>query len=342
MQIFSFTSLLRDITIIIHYYSRLRKEQWCLKCNKVALKSCISSSDHATFIMGPKSPQFCRQLQILKDENENQMAAVINKRKEAKQYYDELSKSLETVQDTVKKLNEENDLHLAEMVSLLESSGTDILKDESAVSLSKKLKESSLLLKKELKEMQNFDDHLKNTTITVHLNHREKGDLPSIVIPPISDGNPTSKSLLLASHLLLSEPPTSTPEENVTVAANSSTSNSNNKKGSGFCGLGGDVFNTYLSETSNGLLAHPGIDFTKSVFVMRFSQWGRTLGVIQIQPNFDFCRNFGHALGQFSLTSPKQFEAKIEKVPYCCFSPLKMNLILIIIIFRPIRVLLPL
>ncbi len=260
--------------------------------------------------MGPKSPQFCHKLQTLKDENENQMVAVFNKRKEAKQYYDELTKSLETVQDTVKKLNEENDLHLAEMVSLLESSGTNIPKDESALSLSKKLQESSLLLKEELKVAQNLDDHLKNTTITVQLNHREKGDLPNIIIPPISDGNPVSKSLLLASHLLLSESSTAEPEEN---AANISAS-SNDEEGSGFFGLGGDVFTTYLNETSTGLMAAPGIDFTKSFFVMSFSQRGRTLGSIQLQPNFHFCRNFGHALGQFSLASPKQFEAKIEKV----------------------------
>lgn len=260
--------------------------------------------------MGPKSAQFCRQLQTLKDENENQMAAVINKRKEAKQYYDDLFKSLETVQDTVKKLNEENDLHLAEMVSLLETSGTDISKDESALSLSKKLEESALLLKQELKEMQDSDDHLKRTTITVQLNHREKGELPNIVIPPISDGNSISKSLLLASHLLLSEPSISAaPEQDLEVE-----NSSNNEERSGFLGMGGDVFTTYLNETSSGLLVGPGIDFTKSVFVMSFTQNGRALGAIQVQPNFHFCRNFGHALGQFSLTSPKQFEAKIEKV----------------------------
>jgi len=197
--------------------------------------------------MGPKSPQFCHKLQTLKDENENQMVAVFNKRKEAKQYYDELTKSLETVQDTVKKLNEENDLHLAEMVSLLESSGTDISKDESALSLSKKLQESSQLLKQELKKMQDFDDHLKTTTITVQLNHREKGGLPNIVIPPISDGISISRSLLLASHLLLSEPSTAAPEQDL-EAENSS----NDEERSGFLGMGGDVFTTYLNETSQG------------------------------------------------------------------------------------------
>jgi len=67
-------------------------------------------------------------------------------------------------------------------------------------------------------------------------------------------------------------------------------------------------------ETSSGLMVGPGIDFNRSVFVMSFSQCGRTLGSIQMQPNFHFCRNFGHALGRFTLASPKKFEAKIEKV----------------------------
>ncbi len=266
--------------------------------------------------MGSKSPQFCRQLQIQKEENQNEMAAAINKRKEAKQYYQNLSKSLENVQDTVKRMDEENDLHLAEMISLLESSGMDIPEDETAVSLAKKLQDSSLILKQELKDTPDLDDHLKNTTITVQLNHREIGYLPDIIIPPISEGTSISKYFLLASHLLLSSLNRSSNDETSSYYSSfNSQSGSHSSQSSYDSPIDSDVeedepqslFDVFDLSTSGR------IDFRASEFVMNFSQRGRVLGSIQLRPDSNFSRNFGHNLGRFGWTSPRDFEAKINK-----------------------------
>jgi len=299
--------------------------------------------------MGSKSPQFCRDLGALKDEVEEQTATVINKRKEGKLYFEELYKSLRNVEDVVKKLDEENDLHLAEMVSLLESSGTCISEYESAVSLSRKLKDSSRLLKEELKSMQDLDDrfltHLKNTTITVHLNHGEMGDLPDIVIPP----NPTSQSFLLASHLLLSSlkmdqiiPPSNDPQPPIIIDNNLPLQISNEQQsntvdiiaevrpnlGLGNVGMiiaapdiprlfpnGYDTSaNTFPPEYYNYTRnPHGGIDFLNSVFSMRFSQRGRLLGNILFRPDPTFFREFAHTLGRYCLSTPKRFEVKFVK-----------------------------
>jgi len=160
--------------------------------------------------MGSKSSEFCHNLQELKDTMKNQMALLITKRKGAKKYFNQLSNSVNHVEDSIQKLEEENDLHLAEMVSLLESSETDMPKDESASSLFRKLQESVQLLKDEFKDVEDIEerylDNLKNTTITVHFKHKEKGDLPPVTIPPLLDhqDDENKKSLILASHILLS------------------------------------------------------------------------------------------------------------------------------------------
>lgn len=54
------------------------------------------------------------------DSNENLLNRMLLKRKEFKNHLIQLGKSLQVVENMIKRQNEENELHLSEMVSLLE------------------------------------------------------------------------------------------------------------------------------------------------------------------------------------------------------------------------------
>lgn len=85
--------------------------------------------------MGSSTPQSMLELQNLKNANETNMAEVIEKRRETKSYLSGLVKALKAVENGIKLLEEENDLHLVEMISLLESGS--VTQNESAQSFAK-------------------------------------------------------------------------------------------------------------------------------------------------------------------------------------------------------------
>jgi hypothetical protein len=68
---------------------------------------------------------------IKSDAGINQLATAIDKQKEAQKQLGAVMKSIQAAEEEVKKLQEENDLKLTQMVSAMEVKGNFVLKDSS-------------------------------------------------------------------------------------------------------------------------------------------------------------------------------------------------------------------
>ena len=120
---------------------------WCLKCKKEASSSCLNH--HSTFAMGSKSADFCVHLQKSLELNVAQLGSIVEKRDHTRSYLDKVSNALKLIGEAIRRLEDENGIRFAQMASLLESYGT-INADETAQSLSSKLKETTDMIKDEL------------------------------------------------------------------------------------------------------------------------------------------------------------------------------------------------
>lgn len=94
------------------------------------------------------------------DTNQSQLKKIIEKRKEAKSNYGLVFVALKVVEDSVKKLEEENDLIFAKMESLLESVEKNLIirEDENAQSLAKKVQECTQTIEKEQADFQRLEE----------------------------------------------------------------------------------------------------------------------------------------------------------------------------------------
>lgn len=195
--------------------SPLVKKRWCLKCRKDSSDLCSSLSGHDAILAS--SSEFCSEMLKSKDNNETQMATIIEDRREAKSYLTRILDSLKIVEDEIKQLEEDNDDHLVKMISLLEDAGTTAsAKDETAESFSERVNQCTELIKQELEAVKRFKDsyldRMKNTTIFVQFKDQEGKALP-YGFPPFDTGfSPAGragqqimpKNLEVASHILLS------------------------------------------------------------------------------------------------------------------------------------------
>lgn len=194
------------------------KKKWCLKCRKEASNSCSSSSGHGTVLMETFSSRNCLDLLKSKDDNETKMTTIIKKRRDAKNYLNQVYNSLKVVEDEIKRLEEDNDEHLVKTISLLEDAGSVIVEGETAMSFSERVTECTNIIEQELEEVKRFQesylDHKKITKMFVQFKDAEGKVLPNAGFPLFDTGfSPTSdrgvkneqpKQLMAASHILLS------------------------------------------------------------------------------------------------------------------------------------------
>lgn len=122
--------------------------------------------DHSTILMESSPPGECRDLQKKMSANAGHLMNIIQKRKDAKYGFQQLSTALKDALREIEKENDDNEFRLDRIISRLEGAGLNIDSDETVQSLLDKVKESSELIKDELVDLQqleeNYLDHLKN------------------------------------------------------------------------------------------------------------------------------------------------------------------------------------
>jgi len=94
------------------------------------------------------------------DNNESQLKKIIEKRIEAKSNYSLFFVALKVVDDALKKLEEENDFHIVEMVSLLESFENNLVirEGENAQSLEIMVQECAQAINKDFSNFQRLEE----------------------------------------------------------------------------------------------------------------------------------------------------------------------------------------
>ena len=170
---------------------------------------------HNTFSMGSKSAEFCLHLWQSKDLDKAQISSIIEKRKEARAYLNEVSNAHKLVGEAIRRLEDENNVHFTQMNSLLESCSATIEENETAQSLSLKQQETRELIKEELKDVQVLEktylQHIKGKTKITFACLREGVKVPCKI--PLyeqeADANDQDqmnqrKMLKAATHVLLS------------------------------------------------------------------------------------------------------------------------------------------
>jgi len=163
--------------------------------------------------MDSKSAEFCKKVDRTNSFNEKILATVINRRNDIKTYLEEVSHAHKIVGDRIRTLEEENNLHIAQMMSLSEQGPA---KEETAVSLFKKVTDSQSLLKRELDRVKQLEKtylpHLNGIETTISIVCQQGGRLLDSKMPlfqqgftPINkDQEDQMKTLKAASHILLS------------------------------------------------------------------------------------------------------------------------------------------
>jgi len=99
--------------------------------------------------MGSKSADFCVHLQKSLELNVAQLSSIVVKRDHTRSYLDKVSNALKLIGEAIRRLEDENGIRFAQMASLFESYDT-INAEETAQSLSSKLKETTDMIKEEL------------------------------------------------------------------------------------------------------------------------------------------------------------------------------------------------
>lgn len=163
--------------------------------------------------MDSKSPEFCQRLDETNTFNEKRLASIINRRKYIKTYLEEVSLAHKIVGDRIRALEEENDLHFAQMMSLSEHSP---VKGETVASLYNKAIDSKKLLKEERDRVKEFEKtylpHLNGIETKIGIVCQKRGRLLQSKMPLFEPGvKPTNKdqedqmkTLKVSSHILLS------------------------------------------------------------------------------------------------------------------------------------------
>lgn len=301
----SFLDLVRDSEAVLVFLKtvcwlcRLEKKPWCLKCNKAATRFCSTSAAHTVVYLGTASPESITKLMDQQQIGKTQMATIIEKRREAQSYFSQLLAGLKTIEDGVKRVQEENDLHLAQIASLLES--TTANQDETFQSFSKRVTDIAKLVKKEAVDVQFIEDLYlkhKNSKISVQFKDDQGRFLPTL---PIFDQGFTRRELqdrhdvysqgplIVAGQIFLSavheNPDKFTPQANPpqpTVAS-------------------------IQPSTQNPF------EISSWVLKMEISRYGRFIGTVVIQPDPGFDDSLMMELIECCWT-PTTFQAEIEKV----------------------------
>ena len=115
-------ALLLQINTIFIIFCIFQCSRCCQTCQLIAKPSCISSH-HSCFGMKASSWISLRaDLHKKLDQSHNELANGIQQRREVQEYLSQVSQALNLFLSDVKKEEEENNLHLAELISLLEES----------------------------------------------------------------------------------------------------------------------------------------------------------------------------------------------------------------------------
>lgn len=201
----------KNFSYAYHSATVLVKKRWCLKCRRDASDLCTSSFGHEAILSS--SSEFCLEILKSQDNNETQMAAIIEKRREAKNYLRRVFDALKTFEDEMKQLEEDNDEHLVKMISLLEDAEPRVNEAEiTAESFAKKVERCTEMIVQDVKRFQD--------SCLVHVqNTNQEGKSPPYGFPLFDAGfsaggelQDQSKTLAAASRILLSlltrsEPP---------------------------------------------------------------------------------------------------------------------------------------
>lgn len=165
-----------------------------------------------TINLGTASPESVAQLMDQKRTDEAQVASIVEKRRGAQSYFGRLLAALKTLEDEVKRHEEDNDVHLAEMASLLECAA--ISRNETYQSISGRVTQTAELLKKETLDVARLEDLFlkhENTKISVQFKDEQGRFLPTLPLfvqgfsrRELQDRLSAQGRLELVCHILLS------------------------------------------------------------------------------------------------------------------------------------------
>ncbi len=162
-----------------------------MKCRKEPTNACSLFSDHSIISIGEYcSESHCLELQKIMDNNEGHLRNIIEKRMEGKNIYSLVNIALKLMEDEVRKLEQENDLRIVEIVSFLENPETLIGNEANVQSLAKKVQKDTDTVKKELADFL----ELEGAFFTII---RDQG------LIPIGGRNSTKITVSVASQILL-------------------------------------------------------------------------------------------------------------------------------------------
>jgi len=162
-----------------------------MKCRKEPSNLCSLLTGHSIISIGENySESNCIELQKIMDNNESQLRNIIEKRMDAKNNYNLIYTALKVMEDAVKNLEEENDLRIVEIVSLLESPETLIGKEANVQSLARKVQKETENVKKELMDFFELERTFFGTI-------RDPG------LHPIGKKNEAKMTCSVASEILL-------------------------------------------------------------------------------------------------------------------------------------------
>jgi len=130
-----------------------------MKCRKEPSNLCSLLSGHSIISLGEYCSELhCLELQKIMDNNESQLRNIIEKRMEAKTNYSLVYTALKVMEDEVRKLEDDNDLRVVEMVSLLDRTETVTEKEENVHSLARKVQKETETVKKELTDFMGLEE----------------------------------------------------------------------------------------------------------------------------------------------------------------------------------------
>jgi len=250
--------------------------------------------------MGSKSAEFCQQLWQSKDVNEAKLSSIIEKRKEARAYLNEVSNAHKLVGEAIRRLEDENNVHFAQMNSLLENSVT-LQADETIQSLSLKQEETSELIKEEETDVQGLEktylQHINGKTKITFACLREGVKVTSNMPLYEQEADVSNhdkmnqrKMLKAATHVLLSLLKIGDQPEPPAVAVNPP--------------------NAVVNRVPPMM---PTIRYRKSIFAMTFQQSAarstglKNYGTVLIKPSSAFYGRPSGNFGQFDFSSSPHF-----------------------------------
>ncbi len=176
-----------------------------MKCRKEASNLCSILSGHSIISIGEYySESHCLELQKIMDNNESQLRNVVEKRMEAKTYYNLAYTALKVIENEVKKLEENNELRVLEILSLLNRAESVTEKQINIQSLAMKVQEETETVKMQLKDFllleESFVSIIREIKMPVQ-SMNGGGVTTSSPIPRF--GEETKMNISIASEILL-------------------------------------------------------------------------------------------------------------------------------------------